>query len=271
MPAIPFTGGQFAVALGIVGLSSVFAANGIVSVLGLPGEDSGYIVQVVSMSLGAAVLVTIPALRARTRQLLFPPARSYRMREVAAGLCAIILLQFALFGERALQGWMQGGDAAIVSMASSRGADTAFSGPTLRNLAITCLMAPLVEELVFRGFLFDAWRQQVRPLTAMLLSSAVFAIVHASFIYPFAAGLILCSVYARTGDLRAAILVHFVGNLAFWYPLLGQFVIPSPNRGIESWWLQLLALALLPLLIAVYALGAARSASRAAPAGAATG
>ena len=77
------------------------------------------------------------------------------------------------------------------------------------------IAAPLVEELLFRGFLQNAIAKYVPIWAAILLSSLLFASVH---LQPYAIpGLMSLSIafgylYHRTGSLRMNILLHMANN-----------------------------------------------------------
>ena len=76
-------------------------------------------------------------------------------------------------------------------------------------------MAPVAEEIFFRGFIFGGLRRYVNLPIAGLTSGALFAIAHGDpgLVIPFAGvGLVLAFLYERTGTLYAAIGVHFIFN-----------------------------------------------------------
>lgn len=77
------------------------------------------------------------------------------------------------------------------------------------------IVAPLVEEIFFRGFLFQGFRQRYGWVPALLISSAIFSAAHldpASLIPTFILGLILSYVYHRSNSLWPGILIHFLIN-----------------------------------------------------------
>ncbi|MDD1721697.1 MAG: CPBP family intramembrane metalloprotease [Euryarchaeota archaeon] len=85
------------------------------------------------------------------------------------------------------------------------------------------LIAPIAEEIVFRGYLYKAFRDRVKPGYAILLSSALFSFIHLewrAFIPLFVIGIVLAYVYEKTGNLIAPITVHMLNNaVAFlWTP-----------------------------------------------------
>jgi len=76
---------------------------------------------------------------------------------------------------------------------------------------IAVIAAPLTEELIFRGCLYGIVRQSYGRMAALLVSSALFALIHGHMpslpgLAVFAAGLAL--VYERCGSLWAPILMH---------------------------------------------------------------
>lgn len=77
------------------------------------------------------------------------------------------------------------------------------------------VFAPFVEEIFFRGFLFQGFRQKYGWVRAMLLSSVIFAVVHldpASLIPTFILGLVLAYLYQRSNSLWPGIILHFLVN-----------------------------------------------------------
>jgi hypothetical protein len=79
------------------------------------------------------------------------------------------------------------------------------------------VVAPIVEELIFRGFLYGVVRARWGRGAALVGSSAVFAALHFSIygLVPlFVVGLALAYVYERSGSLYSAIGFHAAFNLA---------------------------------------------------------
>lgn len=82
-------------------------------------------------------------------------------------------------------------------------------------LAVTAvLVAPVVEEVCFRGLLYPALRRRLRPVPAIVLTSVAFAVVHPPTVYlPLA---ILAAALAwlveTTGSVIPAISAHMALN-----------------------------------------------------------
>lgn len=78
------------------------------------------------------------------------------------------------------------------------------------------IMAPLVEELLFRGAIQGYMlRKGMKPLHAILIASAIFGIVHMNPIqipFAFAIGMIFGWLYYRTGSVVPGIIGHFINN-----------------------------------------------------------
>ncbi len=84
----------------------------------------------------------------------------------------------------------------------------------VNGLAIVAV-APIAEELFFRGFMLGGLVAAVGDLRAMVVSSALFAAMHASigtFIPLFAAGMLLAWLYLRTRSIWPPIAAHSTQN-----------------------------------------------------------
>jgi membrane protease YdiL (CAAX protease family) len=79
------------------------------------------------------------------------------------------------------------------------------------------LVAPMAEEVVFRGYLYPAAKRFCGPLGGMIFSSLVFAAAHGNVValLPlFILAMLLCLIYEFTGSIWANISVHFLFNAA---------------------------------------------------------
>jgi uncharacterized protein len=85
-------------------------------------------------------------------------------------------------------------------------------------VGITCLIAPLAEELFFRGLLFGVLRARFGVAWGVLVTGALFSLVHAvgsppeTLIVLFVLGAGLCLLYLRTGSLLPCIGLHALNN-----------------------------------------------------------
>jgi len=95
-------------------------------------------------------------------------------------------------------------------------------GTGVFSAALTCVLAPICEEFLFRGFIFTALRNWRGTWPAAVITALLFGAVHvgsapALDLVPLAGlGFALCLLYRRTGSLYPCIVVHSVNNsLAF--------------------------------------------------------
>ncbi len=80
---------------------------------------------------------------------------------------------------------------------------------------VGAVLAPLVEETFFRGFLFQGFRAKYGWIVGILLSSAIFAIAHldfASLIPTFILGSLLAYLYHRTNSIWPGVILHMTVN-----------------------------------------------------------
>ena len=90
-------------------------------------------------------------------------------------------------------------------------------GVFLLTLLKSALLAPVLEELFFRGYLLHAMKRFGEPRAAAV-SALCFALVHlggtpCAWVMYAAMGLLLAALTLRTGSLLAPMLVHAVYNL----------------------------------------------------------
>ena len=88
-------------------------------------------------------------------------------------------------------------------------------GILVLTVLMACTIGPVVEELFFRGVLYTAIRQRTSRLIGMLISSAIFALLHTNlvgFLPIMGLGCLLAYLYERTGSIAASLAVHVVHN-----------------------------------------------------------
>lgn len=86
---------------------------------------------------------------------------------------------------------------------------------TICLLVVTGILAPLLEETVFRGFLMTSLTKWVPTPVAVVISAAVFAIAHLTpgeFPQLFVLGIALGLSYAQTRNLLTPITIHSLWN-----------------------------------------------------------
>lgn len=111
-----------------------------------------------------------------------------------------------------------------------------FEGITLQYeflLAFVCLvvLAPVAEELLFRGYLFGKLMKHVPVWAAALVTSVLFGLVHGSWtvgVDVFALSLVLCSLRVMTGSIWSSTVLHMIKNgLAFYFLFINPLILPT--------------------------------------------
>lgn len=138
---------------------------------------------------------------------------SWRM--VGAGLAALVLLMVGweivsrLAGHESSPGFM-------VDVLKTARAD----GALWLLVFAFCVAAPVTEEFFARGFLYRGWSESfLRPVGAILLSSAVWTAMHMQYNWFFLAqvfsiGLLFGYLRYRTGSTWLTVILHGINNLA---------------------------------------------------------
>lgn len=91
-----------------------------------------------------------------------------------------------------------------------------YSSHIVVQILVTSIAAPLVEELLFRGIVYKRLRTIMNITPAMIISAALFGLVHGNmvqFIYAFLIGLIFAFVYEKFKTIWAPIILHASANL----------------------------------------------------------
>lgn len=79
------------------------------------------------------------------------------------------------------------------------------------------VVGPVIEEIFFRGFLYNALKKRMGVLLAMAVTAAAFAALHAhaaGFLQIMVIGMVLGYLYEKTGTLVAPVTAHILHNLS---------------------------------------------------------
>lgn len=92
-------------------------------------------------------------------------------------------------------------------------------GERIIAFAMLVVIAPIVEELIFRGWLYEKLRIKLPVPVSILITSVLFGMVHSPFsasLNMFAMSVVLCCLRELTGTIYAGIILHMLKNgLAF--------------------------------------------------------
>lgn len=89
--------------------------------------------------------------------------------------------------------------------------------------------APIVEEILFRGVLFEELKKETSLKMTIFLTALVFGIYHFNILQTpntFFMGLVLAYVYHMERSIKAPIIVHAVNNSLVMVPILDQGLSP---------------------------------------------
>lgn len=169
---------------------------------------------------GHYLLVAAPALalvlvQARRRETDWRVAFDLRWPGVGATLRpAALALGLALLTVPWMSGIVVSGLNALLSLLGAAGRVCgAAPGTVVLDVLVAVVLAPLVEEVIFRGFVFRALHEHLHPLLAASASALLFAAVHVpwdpqALVSLFALGLITAYTYRATRSLWPCIIAH---------------------------------------------------------------
>ncbi|MBQ8992431.1 CPBP family intramembrane metalloprotease [Candidatus Saccharibacteria bacterium] len=100
--------------------------------------------------------------------------------------------------------------------------DLISTGDKILAFLIIAVLAPIVEEIIFRGFLYGRLRKYLNLPASILLVSLLFAVLHEQWnvgVNVFATSLVLCALREVTGTIYSGMLVHILKNAVAFYLL----------------------------------------------------
>jgi len=131
----------------------------------------------------------------------------------AGGMVVLLLIVFVVLTAAWSAAVHPGEEKTLEQLGSNEG--TAL---LVLSAALTCVVAPMCEEFLFRGFMFTALRNWRGTLPAALITGLVFGGVHVTSapvldLVPLAAlGFGLCLLYRYSGSLYPCMIAHSLNN-----------------------------------------------------------
>lgn len=93
------------------------------------------------------------------------------------------------------------------------------------------VLAPVAEEILFRGYLYGKLKKYVPTWVAILATSALFGAVHGQWnvgLDVFALSIVLCSLREVTGGIWAGMLLHMLKNgIAFYLLFINTSILDT--------------------------------------------
>lgn len=118
------------------------------------------------------------------------------------------------------------------------------------NALMIVVIAPVIEETFFRGFLLNRWWRKYGVPRAVIFSSVAFAVGHIDIIGGFVFGVVLSLIYVKTKSLIGPIIVHASNNTITILEVLLEGVVTGEIEMVYTleefrsyWWLALLGAA----------------------------
>lgn len=242
---------MFAVMLIAVPLTSVVVRFG--SLTGIAAE---IVNKGMHFALATALILAFPALRRSAHHWLATPIPASMQIETATVALLKGSVALATAGTLAAWFWITQGPERVESMIVNvdRELGRAFSPAGLVRVVIAVLVAPVVEELVFRGFIYRAFERRWGWFVAMIATSMLFGLYHPYAWSAFVSSIVFVCVMRRTGSMQAPILVHMAFNLVLWWPLLGQYVFPHGRvlSDPATWYLHFACIAFVLVAVPAY-------------------
>ena len=193
------------------------------------GSNDGTVVSI-SIMIGCVLLVAISALVIRVRGGNLKQYLVLRPFSLAVGMGMIGLLLIFMIGSQALTYVLDKSPLAFV--------DPLYQSVSSVWLLIFAMVivAPIYEELIFRGILWSAIAEQFTSppdteyrgaIVASLVTSLIFAVIHLQYgIYEISTIVVLailfCYARIKSGSLILPILLHIINNGAAMWQYLAQ-------------------------------------------------
>lgn len=227
-----------------------------------PTEERQWLERAVPFIGIALVFGLVPRLRRWYRkELSIPIPRESRTEVVIVAVGKVLFFAMAIAGCVALWHWLFGGSAALEHRMAMQQSDAAQRPgavsplAVLQFLALFVFVAPVLEELLFRGLLYGAWERQWGWFPAMIATAILFGLYHPFFPSAFLSSIIYVCLLRRTGTLWAPVTVHALYNLFLWYPLMGHLIFPKGRQAftdIAAWELQIACAMVVAIALPIY-------------------
>lgn len=99
----------------------------------------------------------------------------------------------------------------------------------LITLICSGILGPILEELIFRGIVYNNLKKITSGFKAVIISSLIFGLFHGNiiqFVYGFIFNIILTKIYDRDNNILSPIIVHISANTII---TLALFIIKKLN------------------------------------------
>lgn len=119
-----------------------------------------------------------------------------------------------------------------------------------------CIVAPIFEELFFRGFILKGMlNNQIKPQKAILISALIFGGIHMfpwQVISGFLAGIVLGLTFYKTGSLLTCTILHCINNIIGFIFFIQYKSLESPNLGFNDFTLFIVGIIIIVIFGSIY-------------------
>lgn len=98
---------------------------------------------------------------------------------------------------------------------TSSAQDILYNGSIIINSISIVVIAPILEEIIYRKVIFKRLYKKTNVVIGIILSSVIFGLGHASdsIVFAILFGVILCILYEKYNNILIPISLHFVNNV----------------------------------------------------------
>ncbi|MBU3189056.1 CPBP family intramembrane metalloprotease [Clostridium bowmanii] len=136
----------------------------------------------------------------------------YHLNSMSFVFAAIMIIAFRLIFDNSLTLWVS-----KISMPDIiNGAFEEISVSPVIVILSAAVVAPIYEEIIFRGILLKGMAKKINPTIALVVSALLFGVVHFNSpqgINAFLLGLVIGFIYLTTQSIYLSIFAHFINNL----------------------------------------------------------
>lgn len=132
--------------------------------------------------------------------------------------------------------------------------------PSFSSVFMLIILAPIIEEIIFRGIILKGFLMRYSATNAILLSSLIFAVIHLNIVQginAFIFGLFIGYVYFKSKSIGMTILIHFtinsIGLLSVYlHNTYGNTTVSSFQDIYGEYSLPILTTAIIMFIILIY-------------------
>ena len=194
-----------------------------------------YLVQTLLFGLPLLFLMQQKRVEKKRESCLFVPTKWYNVLLVAPGTWIVTMialgLLFTWFGANNLD--VPGFTGEKTQIVNEFGVD--LIGRILAFVTAV-FIAPIIEELVFRGFMLRAFAKHLPVWGAVVASSVLFSAIHVTpgvFFPLMILGAVMAILTVKTKSIYPAIVFHMINNsMAFVAEVLVQYMPPEQVSGV---------------------------------------